>query len=516
MADPLGFWSVAVEYPHRLAVVDPQGRCTSFGELANLTNEYAHGLRALGLDAGDSMVTVLPNGLEQIAALLAAHQSGLYVTPVNWHLSSAEIAYILNDCDARLLIGHERFAAELVGVPDDAGVPHAFSVGTVDGFRPLEDLTAAQPSTRPESLATGSTMGYTSGTTGRPKGVRRGLSIRHPDESAALAGLLLMLFGIQPHDDNVFLCATPLYHSAGGLWTTMSLHMGHSVVLMDRWSPLETLELIERHHVTHTHLVPTMFHRLLRLPAADRGRYDVSSLRHVVHAAAPCPVETKQRMLDWWGDCIYEYYAATEGGGTLATPADWRRYPGTVGRPWPETEVIVVDSEGAELPPGRSGTVYMKMPPSLRFEYHKDESKTAGGRLGEFFTVGDIGYFNEEGYLFLNDRARDMIIVGGVNIYPAEIEGVMQQCPLVGDVAVFGVPDEDLGEAIKAVVEPAPGVEAGEASRREIMEFLQGRLARQRHPHSLDFSDALPREPTGKLFKRRLRDPYWEGRERRI
>ena len=516
MADPLGFWSIATEDPHRLAVLDAQGRRISFGELAELTNRYTHGLRALGLGPGDSMVTVLPNGLEQIAAMLAAYQGGLYVTPVNWHLSAAEIAYIVTDSDAKVLLGHERFAGEVAGVLDEVRVPHAFSVGTVGGFRPLVELTAGRPATRPENLATGSIMGYTSGTTGRPKGVRRALSGRHPDESATLAGFLLLLFGIQPHAGNVFLCATPIYHSAASLWTTMSLHLGHSVVLMDRWSPLETLELIERHHVTHTHLVPTIFHRLLRLPAADRDRYDVSSLRHVIHAAAPCPVETKQRMLDWWGDCIYEYYAATEGGGTLATPADWRRFPGTVGRPWPDTEVIVVDSEGRELPPGRSGTVYMKMPPSLRFEYHKDEAKTSGGRLGEFFTVGDVGYFNTEGYLFLNDRAGDMIIVGGVNIYPAEIEGVMQQCPLVGDVAVFGVPDEDLGETIKAVVEPVAGVEAGEATRRAIMEFLQGRLARQRHPHSLDFSDALPREPTGKLYKRRLRDPYWEGQQRRI
>ena len=516
MTDILGFWSIAAADPARLAVVDPEGRHTSFGELADLTNRYTRGLRALGLGAGDSLVTVLPNGLEQIALLLAAYQGGMYVTPVNWHLNAAEIAYITTDSDARVLVGHERFAAEAAGVLDAADVPHAFSVGKVAGFRPLGELIEGRPATRPEDLTTGATMGYTSGTTGRPKGVRRVRSGGHPDESAALAGLLLMLFGIQPHAGNVFLCATPVYHSAGSLWTTMSLHMGHSVVLMDRWSPLGTLELIERHHVTHTHLVPTMFHRLLQLPEADRSRYDVSSLRHVIHAAAPCPAETKRRMMDWWGDCIYEYYAATEGGGTLATPADWRRFPGTVGRPWPETEVIVVDSEGRRLPPGESGTVYMKMAPAYRFEYHKDERKTADGRLGEFFTVGDVGYFNEEGYLFLNDRAGDMIIVGGVNIYPAEIEGVMQQCPLVGDVAVFGVPDEDLGERIKAVVEPAPGVEAGEETRQAVLEFLQDRLARQRHPHSLDFSEALPREPTGKLFKRRLRDPYWEGRTRRI
>ena len=516
MSDVLGVWSIAAADPDRLAVVDPDGRRTSFGELADLTNRYVHGLRSLGLGAGDSMVTVLPNGLEQIAARLSAYQGGMFVTPVNWHLSPAEIAYIVADSDAKALICHERFAAEASGVLDHADVRHAFSVGAVDGFRPLEELTAGQPATRPENLTTGAVMGYTSGTTGRPKGVRRASGTRHPDESGPLSALLLMLFGIEPHAGNVFLCATPLYHSAGGLWTTMSLHLGHGVVLMDRWSPLGTLELIERHQVTHTHLVPTMFHRLLQLPDAERDRYDVSSLRHVVHAAAPCPVETKQRMLDWWGDRIYEYYASTEGGGTLATPADWRRFPGTVGRAWPETEVIVVDSGGRRLPPGESGTIYIRMPPSLRFEYHKDERKTAEGRLGEFFTVGDVGYLNEEGYLFLNDRAGDMIIVGGVNIYPAEIEGVMQQCPLVGDVAVFGVPDDDLGEKIKAVVEPAPGVEPGEETRQAVMGFLAGRLARQRHPHTLDFAAALPRDPSGKLYKRRLRDPYWEGRTRRI
>ena len=516
MTEALGFWSIAEADPDRLAVVDPHGRHTTFGELADLTHRYAHGLRALGLGDGDGVVTVLPNGLEQFGVMLATYQCGLYVTPVNWHLTAAEIAYIVNDSEAKVLIVHERFAAEASSVLDAVDVAHGFSVGEVEGHRPLEELTAGHPATRPEHLTTGATMGYTSGTTGRPKGVRRPLSGGHPDESAALAGLLLMLFGIQPHDDNVYLCTAPMYHAAGNLWATMSLHLGHSVVLMDRWSPAETLDLIERHRVTHTHLVPTMFHRLLRLPEEVRRRHNGSSLRHVVHAAAPCPVETKQRMLDWWGDCIYEYYGATEGGGTLVGPEEWRRFPGTVGRPWPNSEVIVVDVEGRELPPGRTGTVYMKMAPQHRFEYFKDRRKTADSHLGEFFTVGDMGYFNEEGYLFLNDRARDMIIVGGVNIYPAEIEGVMQQCPLVGDVAVFGVPDEDLGEKIKAVVEPAPGVEPGEEVRERILDFLQGRLALQRRPHSLDFIEALPRDPNGKLYKRRLQDPYWEGRDRRI
>ena len=516
MTDALGFWSIAGADPGRVAVVDAQGRRTTFGELAELTNRCTRGLRALGLGAGDGVVTVLPNGLEQVALRLAAYQGGMYATAVNWHLTAPEIAYITDDSDARVLVVHERFAAEAAGVAERAAVPHRFSVGAVDGFRPLAELTAGQPADRPEDLSTGGTMTYTSGTTGRPKGVRRPLRDHHPDESAPLSALLLALFGVKPHEDNVHLCVAPMYHAAGGLWVTMSLHFGHTVVFMDRWNAAEMLEAVERHRVTQTHMVPTMFHRLLQLPEDVRQRHDLSSLRHVIHAAAPCPVETKRKMLDWLGDCVWEYYAATEGGGTLASPADWRRFPGTVGRAWPQTEVIVVDSEGHELPPGHSGTVYMKMPESRRFRYHKDEQKTAEAHLGEFFTVGDVGYFNEEGYLFLNDRARDVIIVGGVNIYPAEIEGAMQQCPLVGDVAIFGIPDEDLGEKIKAVVEPAAGVEPSEETRQAILDFLAGRLAKQRRPHSLDFAEQLPRDPSGKLYKRRLRDPYWEGRTRRI
>ena len=516
MTDPLGFWSIAEADPHRLAVVDPEGHRASFGELADLTNRYTHGLRACGLGVGDGVVMVLPNGLDLIALKLAAFQGGMYETPVNWRLTAPEISYILDDSDAMALVVHQRFAAEAVGVGERTAVAHRYSVGAVDGYRPLAELTGGWPATRPENLASGSTMTYTSGTTGRPKGVRRPISDKHPDELAAIAGLPLLAFGIQPHDGNVHLCAGPMYHAAGGRFVTMSLHLGHTVVLMNRWNAAETLELIERHGVTHSHMVPTMFHRLLQLPEDVRQRHDLSSLRHVVHAAAPCPVETKLRMLDWWGECIWEYYAATEGGGTLVGPDEWRRFPGTVGRPWPNAEVIVVGEDGQELPPGESGAVYMKMTSSQRFEYHKDERKTTDGRLGDFFTVGDVGYLNEEGYLFLNDRARDMIIVGGVNIYPAEIEAAMQQCSLVGDVAVFGIPDEDLGEKIKAVVEPAPGVEPGEATRQAILDFLGGRLAKQRHPHSLDFSEALPRDPNGKLYKRRLRDPYWEGRTRRI
>ena len=359
-------------------------------------------------------------------------------------------------------------------------------------------------------------MFYTSGTTGRPKGVRRPLPEADPDTAAGSSGGLFMLLGIMPHEDNVHITQAPLYHTAVNNWTTTSLHVGHPVVLMDRWTPEGALERIDRYKVTQSHMVPTMFHRLLQLPDEVKDQYDVSSLRRMIHAAAPCPIETKQRMLDWWGDCIWEYYAATEGGGTYVTPEQWREKPGTVGVPWPNSEVIVVDEDGNEVPAGVSGTIYMKMLGAPKFEYYKDKGKTDKARLGEFFTVGDIGYFDEDGYLFLNDRSNDMIIVGGVNIYPAEIEGALLQSPLVGDAAVFGIPNPDVGEEIKAVIEPAAGVESNDETRGQIMEHLRERIAKQKWPRTIDFTDEMPRDPNGKLYKRKLRDPYWKDRERSI
>jgi long-chain acyl-CoA synthetase len=284
---------------------------------------------------------------------------------------------------------------------------------------------------------------------------------------------------------------------------------------MDRWTPEDMLRLIERYRVTTSHMVPTQFHRLLALPEAVRRGYDVSSLRCMVHAAAPCPVETKWAMLNWWGDCIYEYYAATEGGGTLVTPEEWRRYPGTVGKAWPGAEVKIFDDDGNELGPNRIGTVYM-LSAQAEFEYKGDKEKTRKNRIGPYFTVGDIGELNDEGYLFLRDRKADMIISGGANIYPAEIEAEMIQHPKVADVAVFGVPNDDWGEEVKAVVEPAPGVKPGEALTEEILEFLAGRLARMKTPRTIDYIDRMPRDPNGKLYKRKLRDPYWAGLGKQI
>jgi long-chain acyl-CoA synthetase len=293
------------------------------------------------------------------------------------------------------------------------------------------------------------------------------------------------------------------------------MHLGHPVVLMDRWTPEGCLERIERYRVTVSHMVPTQFHRLLGLPEAVRKRYDVSSVRTMVHAAAPCPIEIKQRMLDWWGDAIHEYYAATEGGGTIVTPQEWRRHPGTVGRPWPGAEIRILDDAGTECPPGTPGVVYMKLG-QADFEYHKDEAKTNASRRDGYFTVGDIGYKNEEGYLFLCDRKNDMIISGGVNIYPAEIEAVLLTHPKVADAAVFGIPHADWGEEVKAVVEPAPGVPGNTALSEEILGFCADKLAKYKTPKTIDFIAEMPRDPNGKLYKRKLRDPWWQGRERAI
>jgi long-chain acyl-CoA synthetase len=326
---------------------------------------------------------------------------------------------------------------------------------------------------------------------------------------------MLFLFGLQPFDDNVHIVGSPLYHTAVLVFAGSAIHIGHTLVVMDKWTPQQMLHLIDKYKVTNTHMVPTQFVRLLGVPEEERAQYDVSSLRHMIHAAAPCPPDVKRQMIEWWGPVIDEYYAASEGGGTMVFAAEWLEHPGTVGRAWPISEVVILDDEGEELPPGEVGTVYMHMMTG-NFEYYKDKDKTERSRQGKYFTVGDVGFLDDDGWLFLQDRKIDMIISGGANIYPAEIESELIMHPKVADVAVFGIPHEDWGEEVKAVVEPIEGTKADDALEREILEWAATRLAKYKRPRSIDFTNEMPRDPNGKLYKRKLRDPYWEGRERAI
>ncbi|MFJ4879131.1 acyl-CoA synthetase [Streptomyces sp. NPDC088745] len=508
---PNGFWAQAAADPGRTVLTAPDGTRWTAAELHAAANQLVHGLRRAGLSRGDAFAVVLPNGVEFLTAYLAASQAGFYLVPVNHHLTGPEIAWIVADSAAKVLIAHERFAPAATAAADEADLPatHRYVVGAAPGLRPYPELLHGQPTSPPPDRTLGWVMNYTSGTTGRPRGIRRPLPGKLPEESHL--GGFLGIFGIKPFDGNVHLVCSPLYHTAVLQFAGAALHIGHPLVLMDKWTPREMLRLIDTHRCTHTHMVPTQFHRLLALPEETRRAYDVSSLRHAIHGAAPCPDHVKRAMIDWWGNCVEEYYAASEGGGAFATAQDWLKKPGTVGRAWPISELAVFDDDGKRLPPGELGTVYMKMNTG-GFSYHKDETKTRENRIGDFFTVGDLGVLDEDGYLFLRDRKTDMIISGGVNIYPAEIEAVLLSHPGVADAAVFGIPHGDWGEEVKAVVEPAEA--PSQALAAAILDHCAGRLAAFKHPKSLDFVASMPRDPNGKLYKRRLREPYWQDEDR--
>jgi len=469
------------------------------------------------MEPGDAVAAVLPNGHDYLALYLAVMENGFYLVPVNSHLVAHEVEYLLADSGAKVVVGHlentalVQAAARAVGLSPD----HVFMVGSDGTTADFADLGSGRSDAPPATRRSGEIMYYTGGTTGKPKGIRRPLPGVDPDDTAVAFGDLLGLLGIVPRSDDVHLCGSPLYHTAVLAFTAAALHGGQRVVLLESWSAPRMLEAIAAHGVTNTHMVPTQFHRLLALPDAVRASAEVGTLRYVIHGAAPCPKEVKARMLEWWGPIIYEYYGSTEGGGTVIGPREWLQHPGTVGRPWPGADIRILDDDGASCPASQPGTVYIKLGQS-DFEYHGDRTKTAESRREGYFTVGDIGYFDGDGYLFLCDRKADLVISGGVNIYPAEIEAVILRHPAVGDVAVFGIPHVDLGESVHAVIEPAAGVEANDELVAELRAFCGHHLALFKTPRSWELTERLPRDPSGKLFKRTLREKYWHDQPRAI
>lgn len=514
----LGFWRLAQSDPDWIAAVDPDGTEHPAGSLAGRVNQLVHGLREAGLTAGDTIAALLPNDTSALEVYLAALQAGWYFVPLNWHFAEPELTHIVTDAEAKAFFAHERFAGQAAGVAGAAGVPAGVRLGYGDipGFRPVGDMLAGQSTSLPPGRTAGAAMHYTSGTTGRPKAVRRMLPpALDPDDAGEFMSLLLQMFGITPGQPNAHLITSPNYHTAVTQFGGTALHMGHTLVYLDDWDAEQALARVEQYRVTSAHMVPVHFKRLLALPAGTRARYDLSSMRWLIHASAPCPVPIKRAMLDWWGPCVYEYYASTEIGGTLATPQDWLAHPGTVGKPWPMSEVRIVDDSGAECPPGKPGSVYLKVV-GPDFEYKGDPAATASKRLDGFITVDDVGYLDSDGFLYLCDRKSDVIISGGVNIYPAEIESEIMAHPEVADVAVFGIPDEEWGEQVKAVVQPAAGQQGSPELAAEIVASLEGRLARMKWPKTISFTSELPRDPNGKLFRRLLRDRYWEGQGRAI
>jgi long-chain acyl-CoA synthetase len=497
----LAWW--AARQPDRMAVVSPAGDRT-FAQLNANANRLARALRSRGLVAGDPVALLCTNRPEFVEAVYACQRAGFRLTPINWHLTGGEAQYIIDNCQARAVVVAASLGASAVestaGRPP--GVARLAVGGRLKGFESYADALMAESPEDLDDPRLGSSMLYTSGTTGRPKGVHRAAA-------ATTTAIHVNFYGYVEGGDDVHLCTGPLYHAAPLAFSMLApLAFGVGIVLMEEWTPDQCLALIESHRITHSHMVPTMFHRLLALPEETRRSFDVSSLRFVIHGAAPCPVSVKHRLIDWLGPVVVEYYGATEGVGTLVDSAGWLGRPGTVGRPISEGLVMVADEQGAPLGPGQVGQVYLRGVGQTRFEYFGDRARTADAYRGEYFTLGDIGYLDEDGYLFLTDRSANLIISGGVNIYPAEVDAVILEHLAVADVAVIGVPNVEWGEEVKAVVELAEGVEPSDPLRDEIIALCRDRLARFKCPRSVDFVDSLPREDTGKIYKRRLRDNY--------
>lgn len=489
-------------------IVAGSGRRVSYAELVERSNRAGNLLRQLGLGAGDSVALCVENDPRFLEICWAAHNNGSYYTPVSWRLTAAEMAFIFDDCDAAVGVVSERVAATMRELPERAPrVRTWLSLGEASGaFGSYETALSAMSSVPQAGEVQGAPMVYSSGTTGRPKGIRPLLSGDPIDKPPAVAARICSLYGFD--ERTVYLSPAPLYHTAPLKFCMAVLMCGGTCVIMEKFDPEAALAALEHHRVTHSQWVPTMFSRMLRLPPSARARYDLSAHRVAIHAAAPCPVGIKEQMLEWWGPMLFEYYAGSESNGMCAiSPEEWLQHRGSVGRAV-RGELHILDEHGCELPTGEPGLVYFAG--GSPFEYHKDPEKTVRSRNDKgWTTIGDVGYLDADGYLYLTDREDFVIVSGGVNIYPQEAENVLALHPQVSDVAVFGVPNEEFGEEVKAVVVPSTMQDAGPALAAALIEFCRRHLASLKCPKSIDFVAELPREPTGKLMKRLLRARYW-------
>ena len=502
----------AAQAPGRLAaVLAGTGETLSYGDLERRSVQLAHVLHVAGLRPGDVVALLTENSLRAFEVYWAALRSGLYITAINFRLKPAEVAYIVNDCGAGALITSAEQAAtalEIAGQTTGVRLRLAFG-GPVAGHGHYEQVISQASAVPFADQPHGLTMLYSSGTTGRPKGVRPPLpAVQVSEIGDGVVGLAEQVFGVGT--DTIYLSPGPIYHAAPLRWSGAIQALGGTVVMMKRFDAEQALAAIEEYHVTHAQFVPTMFIRMLQLPPQVRARYDISSLRVAIHAAAPCPVQVKQQMIDWWGPVLFEYYAGTESNGMTAVDSTtWLTRPGTVGRPVLGVIRICAD-DGTELPAGQAGGVYFERD-EVPFEYHNDPAKTRAAQHPQhpaWTTLGDIGYLDEDGFLFLTDRKAFMIISGGVNIYPQETENVLALHPAVYDVAVIGVPDPDMGESVAAFVQPAAGAVPGPELEQEIIAFVKSKIASFKAPRTVHFVERLPRSEAGKLMKAELRARY--------
>jgi long-chain acyl-CoA synthetase len=509
----------AEQHPDQPALIMAgSGEALTFAEFETNANRLAHLYREAGLRRGDHVAFFVENHIRFFETMAAAERAGLYYTCINSYLTPEEVAYIVDDCDARLFI--TSVAKSEVALAAAALTPKVQTFLCIDAtadigpFRPYDDAIAAFPAEPIPDEQLGAAMLYSSGTTGRPKGILRPLPEVHPSEPLPVMQFVIGMFRMRP--GMTYLSPAPIYHSAPQASVACSLRLGSTSIIMERFDPEEFLACVERFRITHSQVVPTMFSRILKLPDDVRQRYDTSSLETIIHAAAPCPVPVKEAIIEWLGPIVVEYYGATEANGfTFCTSEEWLAHKGTVGKPI-LGKLLILDDDGDELPTGEIGTVWFEG--ATNFTYYRDEAKTAESRdaSGQRSTVGDVGYVDEDGYLYLTDRKTYMIISGGVNIYPQEAENLLVTHPKVFDAAVIGVPNADLGEEVKAVVQPVDGIEAGPALERELLGFCREHLAHFKCPRTVDFESELPRLPTGKLYKRLLRDRYWGDTKSRI